>query len=78
MEEKLIKAVLFICPVCQYKVFIYFDELQKNYGFDGKNFARLPKIDCHICHRSQAEAKEVKEVPDSWIDPLDIWLENPY
>jgi len=76
--EKSVKAVKFICPVCQYPVFIYFDELRKNYGFNGHNFNKLPKIDCHICHRSQAVAKEVLEIPDGQADPLDIWLENPY
>lgn len=78
MEEKLVKAVVFICPVCKYKIFIYFDELREKYNFNEKNFKNLPKIDCHICHRSQAEAQEIQEVPDSWADPLDIWIENPY
>ena len=76
MQEKLVKAVVFICPVCRYKVFIYFDELRDKYGFNGKNFNQLPKIDCHICHRSQAVAKEVKEISDFQADPLEIWLEN--
>lgn len=76
MAEELIKAVKFICPVCQYPVFIYFDELQKSYGFNGYNFKKFPKIDCHICHRSQAKAKEIVEVPDCYVDPLEIWLEN--
>lgn len=76
MGEKLVKAVVFVCPVCQYNIFIYFDELRESYGFNGKNFNKLPKIDCHICHRSQAEAKEVREIPDAQADPLEIWLEN--
>ena len=71
-----VKAVAYICPVCKYEFFIYFDELQKPYGFDGKNFKKLPKIPCHICHRSNAEGKEMREVPDSWADPLDIWLDQ--
>lgn len=76
MPEALVKVVKFVCPVCQYSVFIYFDELQKNYGFNGDDFNKLLKIDCHICHRSQAVAKEVQEVPDCYADPLEIWLEN--
>lgn len=76
MYEKKVKTVVFICPVCKYEIFIYFDELQKSYDFDGKNFQKLPQIGCHICHRSHAEAKEVKEVPDSWADPLDIWTDT--
>lgn len=78
MPEVLVKVVKFVCPVCQYPVYIYFDELQKNYGFNGHNFNKLPKIDCHICHRSQALAQEVKEMPDCYADPLEIWLENPH
>lgn len=76
MPEKLVKTVKFICPVCKYKIFIYLDELQEKYAFDGKDFSKLPKIDCHICHRSQAQAQEIQEVPDSWADPLDIWQDQ--
>lgn len=76
MFEKEVKAVSFICPVCKYKIFIYYDELRKSYGFDGKDFKKLPKIGCHACHRSHAEAKEIVEVPDSWVDPLEIWMET--
>jgi len=69
-------TVVYICPVCKYEFFIYFDDLRKAYGFDGKNFKILPKIPCHICHRSHAVGKEMREVPDSWADPLDIWLDQ--
>ena len=75
-REPQVKAVVYICPVCKYEFFIYFDELRKAYGFDGKNFKILPKFGCHICHRSHAEGKEIREVPDSWADPLDMWLEQ--
>lgn len=75
MAEELIKAVAYICPVCKYEFFIYFDDLRKKHGFDGKNFNKLPKIDCHICHRSKAVASDIRELPDCYIDPIDIWLQ---
>jgi hypothetical protein len=73
--EKQANVVVYICPVCKYEFFIYFDDLRRDYGFDGKNFKKLPKIPCHICHESYAEGKEMREVPDSWADPLDIWID---
>jgi hypothetical protein len=73
-----VKAVKFICPVCDFPVYMYFDELQKTYGFNGHNFNKLPKIGCHICHRSFAIAREVIDIEDFCVDPLEIWIENPH
>jgi len=70
MEEKLVDAVIFVCPHCGFEEFDSVEELQRNYNFNGKNLKMLPKFDCHGCHRFRVKAKEFKKIPADWLEPF--------
>lgn len=70
MEEKLVESVIFVCPYCGFEEFDSVEELRKNYNFNGKNLKTLPKFECHQCHRYRVKAKEIREIPVSWLEPF--------
>lgn len=70
MEEKLVDAVIFVCPHCGFEEFESVEELRKKYNFDGHSFKPLPKFECHGCHRFRVKAKYLKKIPSSWLEPF--------
>lgn len=70
MEQKMAKAVLFVCPKCGFEMYDSVEELMDKYNFDGKSFKPLPKFECHGCHSYMVKASMIKEIPASWLEPF--------
>lgn len=69
-NEKMIKAVLYLCPYCKFEEFESVEQLRKTYGFDGKNLKSLPHFECHGCHEYMIVPYKIVDIPASWVDPF--------
>lgn len=70
MEEKLVKAVMYICSHCGFEMFDSVEELMKNHNFDGKNLKTLPEFECHGCHCCMIKPTKFQKIPASWLEPF--------